>query len=129
MTASSTNRLHLVQGYIDAYNRCDVPAMLRTLHPDIEFKNVSGGRVTSNTIGIAQFEEKARASARLFKTRHQHIEEISFLEDRIEVRIGYSATLAVDLPNGLRAGRTIELNGRSIFRFSGDLIIGIEDIS
>ncbi|MBK8150128.1 MAG: hypothetical protein IPK58_18505 [Acidobacteria bacterium] len=73
--------------------------------------------VSSNTVGIAQFEEKARASARLFKTRHQHIEEISFLEDRIEVRIGYSATLAVDLSE--RSQGRDEPSNSMAARFSG----------
>lgn len=43
--------------------------------------------------------------------------------------IDYSATLATDLPNGLKKGHKIELKGKSIFKFLDNKIIELIDIS
>lgn len=44
----------VVERYIDAYNRKDIGAMLETVHPDIEFRNISGGTVNAHTSGVAE---------------------------------------------------------------------------
>ncbi len=129
MTASNAGRLSIVQDFIEAYNRFDVESMMKFLHPDIEFRNVSNGTPTLHTAGLSEFRAQAESACRLFSARRQRIQKIEFGDDRIEVAIEYAATLAVDLPNGVKAGGKLELSGRSIYRFSGDAIIGIEDIS
>ena len=43
--------------------------------------------------------------------------------------IDYRATVAMELPNGLKPGDTLRLQGKSIFRFDDGKIISIEDIS
>jgi hypothetical protein len=50
------------------------------------------------------------------------------LQHDLVVRALY-AVLAVDLANGLRKGDELNLQGRSIFKFSGDKIVAISDIS
>ncbi len=42
----------LVDRYIDAYNRMDIPAMLLTVHPDVEFKNISGDGINASANDI-----------------------------------------------------------------------------
>ena len=49
--------------------------------------------------------------------------------DHTEVNIAYHAVLAIDLPNGMNAGDELNLTGKSIFKFDGDKIISITDIS
>lgn len=118
-----------VENYVRAYNSFDIERMLADLHDRIIFKNISNGQVTLETKGIEAFQDQARQVVSLFTEREQKINNFSFSEDRCEIEIDYQATLAADLPNGLKAGDKIELKGRSIFRFWGDKIAEIQDIS
>ncbi|MNJ05657.1 hypothetical protein D3C73_1671250 [compost metagenome] len=49
--------------------------------------------------------------------------------DKAEVEINYEGKLAADLPNGLKAGDTIELKGKTIFLVRDQKIAVIEDYS
>ncbi len=121
----------IIEKYIQAYNQFDVAGMLATLHPLIEFNNISGGEVTLTTKGIDAFEAQARQATQFFKQRKQTITAIQAdaSSQAIEVLIDYQGTPALDLPNGLKAGGTLELKGKSVFRFEDGLIISIADIS
>jgi hypothetical protein len=44
----------LVGRYIDAYNNMDVAGMFRTVHPNVEFKNISNGTVNARASGIEE---------------------------------------------------------------------------
>ena len=124
------NALHpSVIKYIDAYNNFDVDGMLAALHPEIQFKNVTGGEVTHTLNGIAAFKSQAESILPLFSERKQTIIEWHSSEERIKVLIDYIAILAADFPNGLKAGEQLQLKGKSIFRIQDNLIIAIEDIS
>jgi hypothetical protein len=46
-----------------------------------------------------------------------------------EVALDYFAILAVDLPNGLQAGQSLDMKGSSIFSFKNKLVIALEDRS
>jgi len=52
----------IVDRYIDAYNRMDIPAMLLTVHPDVMFKSISGGSVNAGANGIAELRALAEQS-------------------------------------------------------------------
>jgi len=124
------NALHpSVIKYIDAYNNFDVDGMLAALHPEIQFKNVTGGEVTHTLNGIAACKSQAESILPLFSERKQTIIEWHSSEERIKVLIDYIAILAADFPNGLKAGEQLQLKGKSIFRIQDNLIIAIEDIS
>ncbi len=129
MTTIDARHVATVQRYITAYNSFDIPGMLATLAPEVEFRNVSDGTVTVATHGIEEFERQAISGTSLFQSRQQKIAALSFTADRVVVDISYRAKLAVDLPNGLKAGESIALKGKSIFKFKGELIIFIEDQS
>jgi hypothetical protein len=119
----------LVEDYIRAYNSFDIEAMLVDLHDEIVFKNISNGEITLELKGIEAFKNQAEQVVNFFAEREQKIEKFVFGEDFCEIEIDYHATLAADLPNGLKAGDTIALKGKSIFRFTNDKISEIQDIS
>jgi hypothetical protein len=118
-----------IEAYIKAYNNFDVDGMLSTLHPEIEFKNITSGEVTLTIKGLEAFKAQAEQAISLFTQRKQTITCISFDNQQAEVQIDYQGILAVDLPNGLKAGNTLELKGKSVFLFEDNLIRYIEDIS
>ncbi|HET7203406.1 MAG TPA: hypothetical protein VFI92_08570 [Steroidobacteraceae bacterium] len=89
----------LVDRYIDAYNRKDVDAMLRTLH---EFTNIAGGTVTASARGIAEPGALAQQSAAVFSERCQVM---------------------------LQAGQVLTLSGRTEFEFRDGAICRITDVS
>ena len=119
----------LIQVYLDAYNRFDVAGMLAPLHPELVFQNYQGEERTLETRGIEAFRQQAEAATAYFSARRQTPTAWRFDGEQVVVDIAYSATLAVDLPNGLKAGEALELTGQSIFTFSGEKIIGITDRS
>ncbi|QHT65863.1 nuclear transport factor 2 family protein [Rhodocytophaga rosea] len=119
----------IIEQYIQAYNQFDVPGMLTHLHPDIEFRNISNGEVTHSLKGKAAFREQAEQAVRYFSQRKQSIQHINFQPDQAEVLLDYVAVLAIDLPNGMKKGDTLQLKGKSVFRFQYQQIILIEDIS
>lgn len=123
------NRSTIIKNYIKAYNNFDVENMLSNLHDDIEFKNISNGEVNLTTKGITEFKTQAEKAKSIFSKREQKITALHFDENKAEVEISYTGILAVDLPNGLKSGHKIELNGQSIFTFQDNKIIKIEDIS
>jgi hypothetical protein len=125
----NTKRIQVVRDYVDAYNRGDIAAMLRDFDEAVVFRNISNGESVLTTHGIAELENQAISASKLFREREQRIKSISYFEHRIEVDIDYRAILAVDLPNGMKAGTTIRLKGRSIFTFVGDRIVELEDVS
>ncbi len=119
----------LVDRYIDAYNRMDIAEILLTVHPDVEFKNISGGIVNASTSGVAEFKALAEQSLTLFSERHQDILSFETTETQAGASIGFRAVVANDLPNGLKKGQVLNLSGRSEFEFLDGLISKITDIS
>ena len=122
-------KIEIVKKFVDAYNSMDVDKMLTYLHPEIEFKNISNGEVNSHTFGINEFKEVANTSIGMFKEREQKIISYEEVNDTINVTISYHAILAVDLPNGLKAGESLDLEGKSEYVFKDNLIISIVDES
>jgi len=118
-----------IEAYINAYNAFDVGGMMATLHPSIEFKNVANGQVTLTTQGIEAFRAQAEQATGFFRQRTQTITDLRVTAGQAEAAIDYRGVLAVDLPNGFKAGDTLALQGKSIFRFKDNLICSLEDIS
>lgn len=125
----SETKRQIIENYIAAYNNFDVENMLKDMDENIVFRNISGGEINLETNGIDELRLQAEQAKALFTEREQKITRLEFGENKIEVEIAYRATLAADLPNGMKKGDKIELNGKSSFRFAGDKIIEIEDIS
>jgi hypothetical protein len=119
----------VVQKYIDAYNAFDVDGMLKLLSPDVRFENWSGVHLTAEASGIDEFRQLAEQAKTIFSEREQRITAFKQGADYVTVGIAYRGQLAVDIPDGPRAGTVLELNGESEFAFDGHLISRIVDRS
>lgn len=119
----------LVQDYIEAYNRFDVDGMLRYLHEDVVFRNVSNGEVNLTLTGKEAFRQQAQQALQYFSQREQRVTDWQVADNRVEVLLDYTAVAAIDFPNSLKAGDTLQLQGKSVFQFADGLIVSIDDIS
>ena len=119
----------LIERYVATYNAFDIGGMMAVIHPDIEFKNVSGGKVTATAWDAKEFRRLAEQSKELFISRKQTIAGFKANDDQASIEVAYEGVLASDLPNGMKAGETLRLNGRSEFTFHDGKIYRITDIS
>ena len=119
----------LVDKYIEAYNGFDVPGMLACLHPDVQFEHSTNGDVTVRLDGKAAFKAQATRAAAWFTERTQHVTAFRWQDEQAEAAIDYFAITATDLPNGIKAGTTLQFSGRSVFSFRDELIAFIQDFS
>jgi ketosteroid isomerase-like protein len=119
----------LIERFVRAYNSFDVDGMMALMHPECSFQNISGGEVTASAKGLRQFRELAETAKTLFSIRSQTITAYKFEPESVTVDIDYEGVLRVDLPNGPRAGQTLTLKGKSIFRFRDGLIYQLIDQS
>jgi ketosteroid isomerase-like protein len=119
----------LIERYLAAYNAFDIDGMMVVMHPEIEFKNVSGGEVNATTSGAGDFRLLAEQPRELFRSRKQTILTFWSNADQASIAVAFEGVMASDLPNGMMAGETLHLNGRSEFTFRGGKIFSIEDVS
>ena len=119
----------VVENFIDAYNRSDISGMLKDLHQNIIFENISNGQVDLRTSGIEEFKKQAETSKTYFRERHMKILNMTFGSDSVEANIDYTGVLAKDLSDELRSGDTLRIKGRSVYKFMGKKIISIRDFS
>lgn len=123
------HREELIRNYVEAYNNFDIDKMTADFDDNIKFENISEETVNMTLNGIVTFKEEAMQSVSLFKERTQKIKSYQHKGNKTEIEIDYLATLAIDLPNGLKAGSELNLKGKSIFKFSENKIIELIDIS
>lgn len=120
---------HLIEHYLQAYNRFDIGAMLAVLAHNVRFENHSGSQLTMVTEGIDAFGELARQSAPLFREREQRLLELTFEDGMALASIGWRGVFAQDIPDGPSAGTELALQGRSEFAFGDGRIVRIIDRS
>lgn len=118
-----------IENYINAYNHFDIEGMTADLDENIVFKNLSNGEIDLKTEGLAAFKKQVNTAKQYFKQRKQTIEKWIFNDKKISIHIDYEAILNIDLPNGLKKGDTLKLNGKSSFEFDQGKIISITDES
>jgi ketosteroid isomerase-like protein len=126
---NATKAQVLVEKYIEAYNRFDVAAMLACLQPDVQFEHSTNGDVTVRLASKEAFESQAIRAAAWFSERTQRITAFRWQDEQAEAAIDYFALTATDLPNGIKAGTTLQFSGRSVFSFRDGLIAFIQDFS
>lgn len=119
----------LIDRYIDAYNRIDVDAMLVTMHNEVIFENYTAGVLSVRTVGAYELRHLAESSKYLFSARRQTITSYREVDGVAHAQIHFEGTFAIDLPNGVRAGQSIALDGRSEYRERDGLLIYIADFS
>ncbi|SEM95016.1 nuclear transport factor 2 family protein [Paenibacillus sp. OK076] len=125
----NSNLKDLIEKYLSAYNTFNIDGMIGVLKENIHFRNISKGEVNSETKGIQEFRTLAEQSIQVFSQRRQVIKNIIFAGDKAEVDIDYEGILSSDLPNGMKAGETLKLQGKSIFQMKDKKLILIEDHS
>jgi ketosteroid isomerase-like protein len=119
----------VVDRYLAAYNAFDIDAMMATIHPDIEFRNVSGSVVNATASGEGEFRQLAEQTKGLFSSRNQTLRSFASGGGIAMIEVTYEAVLAADLPNGMKAGETLRLEGRSEFVFRDGKICQLTDYS
>lgn len=119
----------IIDDYIKSYNSFDIEGMLRHMHKDVSFRNISGGQVNLSTQGISELRTAAEQAKTMFKSRCQTVTDYQFKEETAKVDINYEGEIATDIPNGPRAGETLKLKGTSEFVFKDGKIIKLTDIS
>jgi hypothetical protein len=123
-------REQIISNYINSYNSFDVKGMMADMDPLVKFENIANGDINMALNGLQAFKEQAEQATGIFTTRQQTINSFKHLAaDEIEIDITYQAVLAIDLPNGMKKGDELNLTGRSVFKFNGDKIIKLTDIS
>ena len=118
-----------IENYIQSYNAFDIEGMLLDLDENIVFENYSGDELTHSIVGLVAFEQQATEAKSYFASRKQSITSWEFDGELVSITLDYHAVLAIDFPNGMKAGDTLNLKGRSIFTFDAGKIIKIEDRS
>ena len=126
---NSAAKRSLVDRYIAAYNAFDIDGMMATIHPQVHFENVSDGAVNAAASGAHELRQLAEQSKGLFSSRRQSIQTFESDGDTAVVEVAYEAVLATDLPNGMKAGETLRLDGRSEFVFRDGRIYQLKDYS
>ena len=119
----------MIERFVAAYNAFDVDGMVALLAPQIRFENYSGDNLTAASSGIDEFRKLAEQSKSMFSEREQRIVGMREDGDTAIVSIEYRGRLAVDIPDGPRAGTAIELRGTSEYSFAGGRIAKIVDRS
>lgn len=119
----------LIDRYIEAYNRIDVPAMLATLHPGVVFESFGAGTLALRTERVDAFGQLALTTQGLFSARRQVITGYAEHDGLATAQIQFDGTFAIDLPNGVRAGQAVSMPGRSQFRAHDGLLVYVADHS
>jgi steroid delta-isomerase-like uncharacterized protein len=119
----------IVARYLQAYNQKDISGMISCFTEDVVFENASNAGSSARTDGKAELAKLAEQAARLFRQRQQTVKRIVAGENAVALEIVYRAVVAVDLPNGWKAGQTIDLRGASFFRLRDGLIAELTDLS
>jgi len=119
----------LIIKYIMAYNGKDVDGMLNCVDEEVVFRNMAGDVVNMEIYGKNSLEELATQTKDLFSERKQTVNKMTFDEEQVRVDITFNATFAMDLPNGVKAGETMSVDGFSEYKFKDGLISYIADCS
>lgn len=119
----------VIEKYIAAYNTFDVDGMLKLLLPGVRFENWSSGHLTTEASGIEEFRQLAEQAKTMFSEREQRVTALKQGVHSVIVSIAYRGQLAVDIPDGPRAGTVLDMNGESEFSFEGWQISKIVDRS
>ncbi len=62
---------NIIDKYIKAYNLFDIDGMLACMHDDVEFKNISGGKINLTANGIKELRSAAEQAKSIFESRYQ----------------------------------------------------------
>lgn len=126
---TEADREAIISSYITGYNTFDIPKMVEHFDDNIHFENIADGETTMSLLGLTSFKQQAIAARQYFSERTQTIQSFTHEDDRTTIEIDYEATVAEDLPNGLKKGENFAVTGRSIFEFWNGVVVKLTDIS
>jgi ketosteroid isomerase-like protein len=115
--------------YIASYNARDIDGMIACVTDDVVFENISNTGQSMRLDGKDSMREVAELSGNAFSYRRQRIVNLVIGAGKAAAEIEFEGKAAVDLPNGLRAGDTVQVRGSSFFEFRGNLLSRIADYS
>jgi hypothetical protein len=124
-----TGREKIIHNYIAGYNQFDIDKMVTDFAENVIFRNIREGALNMSLSGLTAFRQQAEQAKNYFTQRTQTIKSFKHMENATEIEIDYYAVLGMDFPNGLKSGQELKLAGKSIFKFSGNSIIELTDIS
>jgi len=118
----------IVQQYISAYNNFDIEKMVSLMHRDCIFESRVNNKVTLSTKGQTSFRQICNLSKKNYKFRKQVIEDFKEYENKVEVKLYFKATLAVDIPDLGKKDEQIAFETKSIFEFKNERIYKITNL-
>ena len=118
-----------VYKYITAYNNFDTEMMLSLFHPECRFENYSGDQFTASAAGLSELRQMMEQGKDIFSSRTQTVTKFSSEGESVVINIDYTGKLKIDLPDGLKAGDDLILQGHSEFEFQDGLIKSLKDYS
>mgnify|MGYP005838026881 FL=1 len=119
----------IINEYINSYNEFNVARMIKDVHENVEFRNIENSEINLDLKGKNALLKQAKEAVSMFKEREMKIIEQKIERNILESKIDFRGVLTIDFPEGPKAGETIEIRGKSIFKFKEDKIILIKDIS
>lgn len=119
----------LVETYVDSYNRMDVDGVVACVTEDVMFENISNAGGSMQLKGVAAFQQVAEASMAAFTYRRQRIRQLIVSGDRAAAEIQFQGVAALDLPNGIKQGQSVDIKGATFFEMSDGKLSRIADYS
>jgi len=119
----------LVERYVDCYNRVDVEGMLECVTDDVEFENISNSGQSMQLQGKEALAQVASASSQAFSFRRQRVLSLICTADKAAAEVQFKGIAALDLPNGVMQGQSVDIRGASFFEARDGLISRIVDYS
>jgi ketosteroid isomerase-like protein len=117
----------LVEDYIQHYNAKDVESMLKLFTEDTIFESVSSASGIIRTEGKDKLRQIALKTLEIFEERRQTPTTMILGDNVAAVEIEYWCRLAMDLPDGKKAGDEMHLRGASFFVLKDGLIGKLTD--
>jgi hypothetical protein len=78
---------------------------------------------------LSNLKKQAELAKSCFAQREQKITSWKFSGNTVVITIDYKGILAEEMPNGMKAGDTLQLKGQSTFEFKDRQLIKIVDKS
>ena len=128
MTGIEEANVQTVVAYVDAYNRKDIDGMMACLADDIFFEHLNNGEIVTSLTGKPAFRQQAEHAAQLVSQRQQVLLDRTVADDVVSAKIDFTGTLAIDLPDGSKAGEVVQTAGHSVFVLQDRLIAKLTDI-
>ncbi len=121
------NKQDTIESLILAFNNVNLPSMFEYLDPQIEFKSIQNDRCLIHTNGKKAFKEHLLQQQEYFSKQQLKVKAITEIDNSFVLQIKMQATLAVDLPSGLKKGHVLKVPLQTTIEFNDNLIKSITD--